>query len=46
MIFVVGYGWSKVLLDVNSELSSSKDTICTCVLTETHMHATSKEVMI
>jgi hypothetical protein len=29
---VVGYGWSKVLLAVNSELSSSRDTIWTLLL--------------
>ena len=29
MIFVVGYGWSKVPLDVNSDVSSSRETIWT-----------------
>ena len=29
IILVVGYGWSKVLLDVNSDVSSSRETIWT-----------------
>ena len=29
MIFVVGYGWSNVPLDVNSDVSSSRETIWT-----------------
>ena len=28
--FVVGYGWSKRLRKANSDVSSSRDTICTC----------------
>ena len=31
IIFVVGYGWSNVLLDIKSDVSSSRLTICTCV---------------
>jgi len=32
MIFVVGYGWSNVLFALNSEVSSSSETICTLLL--------------